>query len=154
MNEYESLAMWKLYTAPGEGVALRSTYRRLVDQLRASPNAIHVGKVQYVDFDRDNPDHSMPDAPFIIKRKSLAHENELRAVLAKPFPKKTIILAENNVPDERTIAVPVDLGCLIEQVRVAPQSDSWVVDLVQTVTQRFGLSVPVLPSEIDAEPAF
>jgi hypothetical protein len=92
MNEGESMAMWKLYLSSGEGVAIRSTFDRLTSCLRRynghykGYNAdntqkeilIHVGMVQYVDFDSPGPSRHVPR--ILLQRKSFKHEHEVRAV--------------------------------------------------------------------------
>ena len=90
-NEYESMAMWRLYLTGSEGVAVKSTYQRLIDSFplfdgvrkgRNEDNTekellIHVGVVHYVDYESSDP----PAAPrILLKRKSFEHEREIRAV--------------------------------------------------------------------------
>jgi hypothetical protein len=91
MNDYESMAMWRLYLTPPEGVAVRSTYWRLIDSSavrwqhkgRNKGNMgkelrIHVGVVHYVDY--QSPD-SYPTDTMLRKPKSFEREREIRAVL-------------------------------------------------------------------------
>lgn len=91
MNEYESMAMWRLYLTGSEGVAVQSTYQRLIDSFpqfdgeskgRNEDNTekellIHVGVVHYVDYEATNPIGFRRE---LRKRKSFEHEREIRAV--------------------------------------------------------------------------
>lgn len=50
------------------------------------------------------------------------------------------------------ILIPVSLGSLVEEIRVAPSAPGWFRALVVSVVERFGLKVPVKQSAMDAEP--
>jgi hypothetical protein len=52
------------------------------------------------------------------------------------------------------LSVPIDLELLIERVHVAPVAEQWFYELVQRTTRRFGLSVDVQRSELDAGPVY
>ena len=43
MNDFESEAMWKLYLKSNEGIAIQSTYQRLIDSLSNTDLSIHIG---------------------------------------------------------------------------------------------------------------
>ena len=91
MNKYESMAMWRLYLTGSEGVAIKSTYQRLIDSFsqfdgknkgRNEDNTekellIHVGVVRYVDYESPDP---LGACRMLLKRKSFEHEREIRAV--------------------------------------------------------------------------
>lgn len=71
-NEYESEAMWKLYsTNSNEAVAIQTDYNTLEEQL---PKEAKLGVVQYIDYEKE----WFPDGdalyPFMHKRKSFEHE--------------------------------------------------------------------------------
>ena len=78
INNHESASMWKLYTKSNEAVAIKSKFVSLKNLL---PGNVHFGKVRYVDYKRE----WMPEGnflyPFVHKRKSFEHENELRAII-------------------------------------------------------------------------
>jgi hypothetical protein len=48
--------------------------------------------------------------------------------------------------------VGVDPDVLIQAVVVAPEAPNWLLELVQSVARRFGVSGPVVTSDLDAEP--
>lgn len=76
MSKYESAAMWKLYSRTEEAICIQSTYKRLRDCI---PD-IHIGTVQYIDYEYDKIPEWNIFYPFMYKRKSFEHEQELRAV--------------------------------------------------------------------------
>jgi hypothetical protein len=73
MNEYESAAMWKLYSTSNEAICVRSTYRRLRSCL---PGCVFIGEVKYINYDTEgfSPHNGFN---FIMhKRRSFEHERE------------------------------------------------------------------------------
>src|SRR5207237_10495835 len=53
MSPHESAAMWSLYSA-NTGLALRTTYRKLLDAVDGWPQRAYVGAVRYGDQDSMN----------------------------------------------------------------------------------------------------
>jgi hypothetical protein len=82
LNEVESAAMWSLYLRTGEGIAIRSTFKRLCDSMAADPHVIYVGLVGYLDYDTTPIPEGNMFWPFVHKRLSFEHEREVRAVIA------------------------------------------------------------------------
>jgi hypothetical protein len=80
-SQHESAAMWSLFQRDGSGIAVRSTFRRLTESFN-SERLIYAGLVNYADFDRIViPDNNIY-APYLYKRLSFEHEQEIRAVTA------------------------------------------------------------------------
>src|SRR5207302_88449 len=48
LGESESAAMWNLYAARGQGIAIRSTFSRLTKSI-TDPVPVYVGVVSYID---------------------------------------------------------------------------------------------------------
>ena len=82
-NEYESEAMWKLYSALGCGVAIESTVEQLRDVLDSTPG-VTIGRIQYKDFDRATMVKGAPPHILMCKRPSFSHEREVRAMMPLP----------------------------------------------------------------------
>jgi Protein of unknown function (DUF2971) len=86
INEGESAAMWQLYAAAGKGIAIESTRARLEGALQGG--GIEVAQVRYMDFDtaESEKDHEPYLYALFTKRKSFAHEQELRAMIPLSRP--------------------------------------------------------------------
>lgn len=168
MNEQESAAMWKLYARTEEAICVQSTYQRLRDCLNSSPSCkndcVFIGKVQYIDYDNE----SLPDADNFLhsvmhKRRSFAHERELRVVMPRtpavenePIRLPPDPLSEdfpNDLP-KIGVSVTLDIEHLIEKIYVAPSSSSWFDDLVRKVVLRHELDKFVKRSNLDADPFY
>ena len=79
-NDYESAAMWKLYAKDNAGIAIRTNFNDFASSLTDDQD-IHVGRVKYIDYETDPiPETNIID-PFLYKRPSFRHEQEVRAII-------------------------------------------------------------------------
>lgn len=143
MNPGESVAMWSLYAPSGLGVAIRTTYAKLH---KNTPPNVFLGLVQYKDYERSViPDHNS-FAPFVYKRHSFIHENEVRAVIQYDI--------KSTDPTPNGLSIPFPVTETIDAIYVSPQAPSWYLDLVEKVTRRYGFAIKVLQSQIDSAAIF
>lgn len=170
MSHHESAAMWKLYLKSGEGIAVRTTYRRLKKSLSNAQYPIHLGLVKYIDFEKYELEHNEVDGnsrrgnflePFMLKRQSFEHEKEVRAILVKKpssvdGSQKSGTLSANDHSDNPIkgggVSVPVNLNLLIESITLAPRTPDWLQALVSSVAKKYGIQAKIFPSELDADP--
>jgi len=139
-NEGESEALWRLYCPPSVmGLAIHTDVAGLTDVLRNESN-VEIGQVQYVDY--KNSFAGVYDRIF-WKRKSLNHENEVRAVLTRW-----------DVVDEPGVAAPVNLDSLLHGVVASPFAPEWFAELIGKTAGRFGVNVEVQRSELLSDPFF
>jgi hypothetical protein len=178
VNEYESAAMWNQYAASGMGIAITSTYARMISALSNSPHNLAVGVVKYLDWDKEPVDNSFV-FPF-SKRMSFRHENELRIVhwdlvvqepinalcqrlashmmdhlyrrFTTPINWDLIRSEVEAVPYKAGISIPVNLETLISDLYVSPTSPDWFLDLVATVSDRFSLRLLPKRSDLMSSP--
>ena len=169
LNAVESMAMWRLYLTGREGIAVRTTFRRLVscftpfDGQEKAFNAdgtdreirVHAGVVHYVDYDSDTP-VNVPR--ILLKRRSFEHEREVRVVAtdrswgnSPRFGPDGQVLTRFGAGGDR---IRVDLETLVLSVFVAPEAQRWFADLVQAVVRRYGFGFPVVQSDLDRDPVF
>ncbi|MCK2045600.1 MULTISPECIES: hypothetical protein [Chromohalobacter] len=149
-DNYESAALWGLYTKTNEAVAIETNYAKLRDVL---PENVCLGLVNYIDYDREWLPEGSSFYPFMHKRKSFEHEKEVRAVIQElPDAEKGIALGkENERPGSN---VNVDLNALIETVHVSPTAPKWFSELVSSVASAYRLSAPVNQSLLYSEPVY
>jgi hypothetical protein len=177
-NEVESAAMWNLYLRGDEGIAVRTTFERLCDSFRDDDRLVHVGEVRYVDYDTATIPEGNIFWPFVHKRKSFAHEQEVRAVIeafeyyerlrARLTPElRARALAAAGIDDapdldlDEVLPLPpagfyvaANLSVLIESVYIAPTASPWFAELVTAVMTRYGRSEPVHQSSLAADPLY
>lgn len=76
LNEYESAAMWQLYRRD-YGIAVIATMKRMDENLHWQKE-IFIGKVRYIDYQKETIPGNNFLWPFMHKRKSFEHEKEVR----------------------------------------------------------------------------
>jgi len=149
LNEYESAAMWKLYLKSNEGIAIQSTFRHLKSSFIDENHIIYIGQVKYIDYEKDLLSREGSLIPFVHKRKSFEHEQELRAVIQSFIYKKNGEINWSKPPFKDGLHVPVKLDSLIDKIYLAPTCPEWLLELVRSVTGRYGLNKEILPSALD-----
>ncbi|MFC1917934.1 hypothetical protein ACFLXH_04700 [Chloroflexota bacterium] len=153
-NKNESAAMRNLYLKSNEGIAIQSTFACLRDSFIAKTPDIYIGEVEYRDYFNQKISENNFFSPFLHKRSSFEHEQELRAIILTYNKTKENLPNFKNPPSQDGISVPVDLGKLIQNIYVAPTSPKWFVELVKSVSKKYGLAKPVIQSELDKKPAY
>jgi hypothetical protein len=145
--------MWKLYSKSNEGIAIQSTYDRLINSLERDKNYHeHVGLVNYLDYDNEFFSPCNACNAFITKNKSYYCERELRAII--------VLNSWNPGTNSHTEIVkhgkniPVHLNILIEKVYVAPHSEDWIFELIQQITKKFNPSLSIIRSILDSQPLY
>ena len=75
INEYESFAMWQIFTQNNEGLAIQSTIGRLQKALKPEINfSQFIGEVNYIDYKKEYIPFDDMFFPFMFKRKSFQYE--------------------------------------------------------------------------------
>lgn len=144
-NNGESDAMWRLYSLQGQGIAVRSTFKRLREALHGDTKKIYAGRVKYLDYDWHGIDLEENLNLVFHKRNSFAHEQEVRFAYQVPEEERQAI-------QPRGISVPVDLKAVIEGILVSPGTAKWVVDVVAGLVQRYGLDAGLVSQSPLYEP--
>jgi len=143
-NEHESAAMWDLYLKSNEGIAIRSTFGKLIGCFENDHRpAVHIGRVRYLDYQKEKLPDDNELYPFMYKRKSFAHENEIRA-----------LIYDEKEAEKSGIFIPVDVTRLIEKIYVAPTAEDWIHDLVVSLTKKYDLDTEVIKSRLFDDPVF
>jgi len=155
--EYESAAMWSLYVKTQEGIAIQSTYERFISSLAAYQDFdIYAGMIRYIDYKREVISMVNIFFPFMHKRKSFEHENELRALIWTPQHGRNEIgnPSQNKYLNVTGLYVKVDLGRLISCIYVTPTAAAWTLDLLRSVVKKYGLEVEVIHSDLALAPVY
>ena len=147
-NSNESAAMWSLYSRERDGIAIKTDCSSLKQSLVSSTD-ISIGSVSYIDYESDSIPGGNTFNPFLRKRRSFKHEQEVRAVLMK--------LSERGFAQdvcEIGLYYEVDLSLLVHEVIVAPLAPSSFLELVKSVAARYNLQAPVSKSRLAVEPVW
>ena len=162
-NEHESDAMWKLYSGAKDGIAIKTDLESLSGSL-IGERRVHVKKVIYGDYDAITIDDMNTLAPFIYKRESFEHENEVRALIVEAASGLPVtgassgsvasILKHPPEPYEVGTYQEVNIPKLIREVVVTPLAADWFVELVQTTAETLKLNAPVSRSSLSVKPTW
>ena len=149
-NSHESEAMWKLYAREKDGIAIKTNFDSFKKSFTCSKE-VYIGRVSYVDYKTEFIPESNAFYPFLHKRKSFAHEHEVRAITTY-FTGE--ICNKLRRADLTGIYYEVDLSLLIKQVIVAPFAQDWFVELVNSVVDRYDLNIPIVKSALADTPTW
>jgi len=136
MGESESEAMWRLYCPNSQGVAIQTTYEKLVESVDDDPQ-LFIGCVIYLDYETEALSQGNVFDPVMQKRLSFSHEREVRLV-------KSISLDEaESKPNGISIKWPVEKT--IEHIYIDPYAPPYFEDVVRSIVSRYE---PVLEKRV------
>lgn len=157
ISDHESAALWKLYLRSNEGIAIRSSFRRLKASFNGAEDDIYIGMVRYLDYNKQNIPEANLFYPFVSKRKSFEYEHELRALLYnQPSIRRNADgkLIMEKPPFENGKYVSVNLKELIYKIYLAPTCSNWLKELVESIVKLYGIEVQVVRSSLDDSPMY
>jgi len=156
--------MWAQYAIGDQGVAITSSYRRILESLTLARQKISVGVVKYLDWSKEPVDDWLFP---LSKRRSFIHEKELRIFYWDEIISGKLQLLHNILADHMTehlygridkinwelidndvnniaygpgIYIPIDLDQLIDEVYVAPNAHDWFLGVVASVCGKYDLN--------------
>ncbi|AWA31286.1 hypothetical protein HYN48_14945 [Flavobacterium magnum] len=143
INEYESFAMWQIFTQKSEGLAIQSTLGRLQQALAAEKDyEQHIGEVNYIDYKKEYIPFENAFFPFLFKRKSFQYEREVRIISD---------MTTYNMKIDNGVKIDVDLCKLIGKIYIHPKSENWYKNLVIELVNRLGFQFDIEKSDLESE---
>jgi len=143
INEYESFAMWQIFTKNNEGLAIQSTIGRLQKAVKPENNYNqYIGEVNYIDYKKEYIPFDDLFFPFLFKRKSFQYEREVR------------ILSDTSKSDIKLndgLKINVDINQLIEKIYIHPKSENWYKKLVIELVERLGFGFEIEKSDLESD---
>jgi len=154
INNFESAAMWNLYSKSNEAIAIQSTFLRFRDSFNNAKETVCIGKVKYIDYKTQVIPENNFYSPFVYKRLSFEHENEIRAIVQKiPVDSSRVGNLDIELCDYGD-DINVDIDTLIDKIYVSPLAPKWFYELVQAIVKRYKLDKEVMYSDLNQEPVF
>jgi len=143
INEYESFAMWQIFTQNSEGLAIQSTVKRLQDALNPENNfKQYIGEVNYIDYKKEYIPFDDMFFPFLFKRKSFQYEREIRIITD---------VADSNIKLNDGLKINVDISQLIERIYIHPKSENWYKNLVIQLVKQLGFDFQIEKSDLESD---
>lgn len=143
LNEYESFAMWQIFTQKHEGLAIQSTVSRLQKALAPEKQySQHIGEVNYIDYKKEHIPFDNAFFPFLFKRKSFQYEREIRIITdVSPLDMKI----------DNGLKIDVDICTMIEKIYIHPKSENWYKNLVIELVKRLGFDFEIEKSDLESD---
>ncbi len=143
INEYESFAMWQIFTQNSEGLAIQSTIGRLQNALHPEKKLNqYIGEVNYIDYKKEYIPFDDKFFPFLFKRKSFQYEREVR------------ILSDTGndvIKINDGLKINVDINELIEKIYIHPKSENWYKNLVIQLVKQLGFDFNIEKSDLESD---
>jgi hypothetical protein len=142
-NEYESFAMWQIFTKNQEGLAIQSTIGRLKEALQPENHTKQfIGEVNYIDYKKEHIPFDDNFFPFLFKRKSFQYEREVRIITD---------VTEQNISINDGLKINVDINALIEKIYIHPKSENWYKKLVIELVTQLGFDFEIEKSDLESD---
>jgi hypothetical protein len=148
-SEYESDAMWQLYS--NNGIAIQTTFGKLKNSFKNSDDNVLIGQVKYIDYNQEGMYYLNALTPFLFKRISFEHEREIRAVIWNTQTNREPADEDDEVSIELIDygkLSNIDIETLIETIYVSPTAPSWFHKLIVSILNRYKLDKPVIHSKL------
>jgi hypothetical protein len=143
INEYESFAMWQIFTQNSEGLAIQSTIGRLQKALNPENNYKQfIGEVNYIDYKKEYIPFDDMFFPFLFKRKSFQYEREVRIITD---------VADTKITLNDGLKINVDISQLIEKIYIHPKSENWYKNLVIALVEKLGFGFTIEKSDLESD---
>ncbi|MGZ8181555.1 MAG: hypothetical protein ACXWT1_06325 [Methylobacter sp.] len=152
MNEHENYAMWKYYTNSNEAVAIKTTYKQLVDIL---PDYTYTGIVRYIDYSTEKLPFGNLFEYIMHKDRLFSYEQEVRGVVS-PTPEAAEETAEaehfknfrqhhfesSSNPGFYVFAPPIDCSLLVNAIVLHPDCNDAFTDRINKLCSKHSLPNP------------
>jgi hypothetical protein len=143
INEYESFAMWQIFTKNNEGLAIQSTLGRLKKALENEKKIEQfIGEVNYIDYKKEYIPFEDTFFPFLFKRKSFQYEREIRIISD---------VTENQIIVNDGLKIDVDINSMIEKIYIHPKSENWYKNLVFQLMEQLGFNFNIEKSDLESD---
>ncbi|WP_026978272.1 hypothetical protein [Flavobacterium tegetincola] len=143
INEYESFAMWQIFTQKNEGLAIQSTLGKLQKALNNDTEfEQYIGEVNYIDYKKEYIPFDNTFFPFLFKRKSFQYEREVRVISD---------VTKFDLEIDNGLKIDIDIEELIEKIYIHPKSENWYKKLVMDLVSRLGFDFQTEKSDLESD---
>ncbi len=143
INEYESFAMWQIFTQNSEGLTIQSTIGRLQESLVLETNfKQYIGEVNYIDYKKEHIPFDDMFFPFLFKRKSFQYEGEVRLITD---------IGDSNIKINEGLKINVEINRLIGKIYIHPKSENWYKNLVIQLVKQLGFDFKIEKSDLESD---
>lgn len=154
-DNYESEAMWQIYCKANNGLAIQSTYKKLL-YLVDNDDLMYIGKLNYHDPYTESFDQANLFNAIMHKRNSFEFEKEVRIVYADFDYKNSSIVPGQPIygPELISMSFPIELENIIENIYINPYGDNWFFDLVREILKKHNINIKLRKSQLCDTPFY
>lgn len=152
VNSGESIAMWKLYTKEGKGIAIQSKISLLKIGILETDKQFCLGPVNYADYERDHMSEANAFIPFFYKRNIYEYEREFR-ILTDNLEDIGAVVRGTKEP-EKGFFIPINLDVLIQRIVVSPYAKEITSKRVEDLLKTHKLLSKYSKSTVSRIPTF
>lgn len=138
----ESSALWKIYSANGSGIMVKSSRDGLVKAFENVEEEIFMSSVAYIDHARDLIPDGNTIFPVIHKNLAYSFEDEVRLI----YHVMPEVGWEHDWSKEKISTgkiISINLHSMIEEIVVGPFAPSWYFEIVEDLISKYGIDKPV-----------
>lgn len=164
LSKAESTKMWDNYVKNNEGVAIKSTVRKLATCVYLEPDFSCIGKVKYINFESHGMSsyeaHQAQERAF-LKSQIFASEQEIRlstmnfktpacvAMDGIPYTQEQVTGKNMNNFENLGLYIRMNIEKLIDTIVIAPQATDWFELLIKRIVGMSKLNIQVKRSELE-----
>ncbi len=164
LSEEESAKMWNNYVKNNEGVAIKSTIRKLATYVYLEPEFSCIGKVKYINFESHEMSsykaHQAQERAF-LKSRNFSHEQEIRistmnfktpacvAMDGIPYTQEQVTGKNMNNFENAGLYIRAHIEKLIDTIVIAPQATEWFELLIKRIIGMSKLNIQIKRSELE-----
>lgn len=161
INNAENDSMWQLYLKSNEGIAIKTTVKRLEKSFIKTKEQIFCSNVRYIDYENDIWYHETyypftsynMFMPLIHKRIEFQQEQELRLIHKIDFDDYSNNYWDKQ-PYEKGKNICVEINDLIEEIYCAPTSDEKQIEKIKELILEYSFDFKIKRSVLSKEPYF
>lgn len=136
--EYESYALWKVYSDLNQGIMIKSSFKRIISAFSEAEEKVICSRVRYIDHEKDSIDIGNTITPIVHKHRAYSYESEVR--LIHEVEQKGWVHDWENEEFENGVKIKVNLSELIDEIIISPFAPIWFKGLIEDLINRYSLS--------------
>ena len=117
---------------------IKSSISQLEKSFENTENEIQLTEIQYLDYKKEKMYDGNLNYPVLHKHTAYAYEDEVRLIFHINKPYWEVDWTKEEVEEGKYILTDVSL--LIDEIIISPYSAKWFMDLIQDITQKYGLN--------------
>jgi len=145
LDNHESEAMWKVYCPDNNGLAIQTTYNKLVSSL-PDQKGLFIGLVTYLNYETETFSEWNHFNPIMHKRIAFEHEKEVRIVTSHGG-----YMNDHKLPlPSPGIKIQTSLLKNLENIYVNPYAEEWYFETIEKLFKHLDINTSLKWSEIKA----